>query len=40
MIYLKVLIYDLKSTETHMRTLLIFSYLISFTPTLSAGQAL
>lgn len=39
MIYLKVLRFDLKSTETHMRTLLTFSYPISFMPTIDVGQS-
>lgn len=39
MIHLKVLRFDLKSTETHMKTLLLFSCLISFTPTVDVGQS-
>lgn len=39
MIHLKVLRFDLKSTETHMKTLLLFSRLISFMPTVDVGQS-
>lgn len=39
MIHLKVLRFDLKSTETHMKTLLLFSCLISFMPTVDVGQS-